>query len=299
MGNRKNEISRFSKLIKKKSIKRNLQNKRCFIARSDYISDNISQFGNFCLALGKFKNSLPKNCLRRHRIEFLVLKKWKIEPMKTFHQFLFASLLILFSSSFATCCGDITSGSLESGAIAPSGGGGGSAEVRDARVSVSASLLKVSGVFELTNGSLGVGNSRGSFFRIGGDYDLEPNEAFALDYDFNVMLRGGGTVNFTTTATTMFNGVEEVLSNSQTISEDGTYHLTFGQLGVIAETAGSGSWTGQFSFDWLEIPPDATLTVEVPTNSIDFSIRSVPEPNTFAMAMVLAVGFVSRRRRTS
>jgi hypothetical protein len=221
--------------------------------------------------------------------------------MRTLQQFLVANLLIFLSSSMSICCADITSGSLEANAIAPSGGIGGSATVEDARVSASSDLLKISGVFKLENGDGGVGNSRGSYFKIAGGYDLEANEAFGLDYEIIVDLNGGGRVDFTTTATTNFNGVEEVLSNSETITGAGSYRLTFGQLGVVADTAGSGTWEGEFTFDWLDAPAEAELTVTVPTNSIDFSIQTqaVPEPNTFGLAMALALGVVSRRRRSS
>jgi hypothetical protein len=219
--------------------------------------------------------------------------------MKILQQFIFAKSLVFLASSLSICCGDITSGSLDVNAIAPSGGLGGSAIVEDANVNATADLLKISGVFKLENGDGGVGNSTGSYFKIAGGYDLEANEAFGLDYEIIVNLVGGGTVDFTTTATTNFNGVEEVLSNSESIAQAGVHTLTFGELGFAADTAGSGTWEGEFTFDWLNAPAGAELTVTVPTNSIDFSIQpqSVPEPNTFAVAMALAMGLVSRRRR--
>lgn len=219
--------------------------------------------------------------------------------MKSFQQFVLANLGVFLFSSLSICSADITSGLLEVNAVAPRGGGGGSAVVNDAKVSATADLLKVSGVFELRNGDLGVGNSTGSYFRIAGGYDLEANEAFGLDYEFNVTLVGGGTVDFTTTAKTTFNGVEEMLSNSESITEAGTYHLNFGQLGNMAGTAGSGTWEGEFTFDWSNASPGATLTVEVPTNSIDFSIQAqaVPEPSTLGLVMAVVMGLVAQRRR--
>ena len=214
--------------------------------------------------------------------------------MKLFRLFLATSFLVFLTSS--SCWGDITSGIVTSNV----NGIGGKASVTSG-LSISSSLIKVSGGFELDRPTgLGgeFGSSTGNFLKIDGEFDLDPGEAFGLGYDFDVNLSGGGTVIFTTTATTQFIGETETLMDMQTIAEDGNYNLTFDTLGVVADESGSGTWNGEFTFDWIDVPAGASLTVTIPNNSIDFSVQSVPEPSSIAMVFALALGFVSRRTRS-
>lgn len=203
--------------------------------------------------------------------------------------------LLAFSISTSSQAETITGAIAESEVFAVSGGGVSSST----RLSVAPDLLKLSGEFELTTSNIGGGSSTGNFVNLTGDYNLQPGQAFSLGYDYNVSLTGGGVVELTTTALTNFNGVEESLTSTETVSESGDFNFSFVDLATFADTAGSGTWSGNFSFNWLNAPSNSRLFIEIPNNSIDFAVTSVPEPNAMGLALAAAVTFVSRRRKSS
>lgn len=87
----------------------------------------------------------------------------------------------------------------------------------------------------------------------------------------------------------------------ETITSDGQFNFTFAELGFEATEFVSGTWTGQFSFDWENIPSGASLDIVIPNNSIDFRVTSataIPEPSSLGPALVCSLGLLDRRRKT-
>jgi hypothetical protein len=140
----------------------------------------------------------------------------------------------------------------------------------------------------------------GNTLDVVGDVTLNAGDAFSLAYDYNVTLVGGGTVTLTTTATTDFGGQVDTLTSVETITNPGEFNFTFADLGFEATELVSGTWTGQFSFDWVDIPSGASLDIVIPNNSIDFAVSSatpIPEPSSLGLAMACGLGLLARRRK--
>lgn len=188
---------------------------------------------------------------------------------------------------------------------APNGGG----VTNSLQVGVSPDEIKLFGDIGMTsttstvNGVLvdTITSTLGNTLDVVGDVTLNAGDAFSLAYDYNVTLVGGGTVTLTTTATTDFGGQIDTLTSVETITSPGEFNFTFADLGFEATEFVSGTWTGQFSFDWVNIPSGSSLDIVIPNNSIDFRVTSataIPEPGSLGLALACSLGLLARRRKT-
>lgn len=188
----------------------------------------------------------------------------------------------------------ISGGSIISDVNAPVGGLGGSVS-NSVGVSSSPSLIKFVGDIDIT--TVGGGSSLGNTLDIAGALTLDSQEAFILSYDFDITILGGGTIQFTVTGMTDFEGVTQTVSNTESFSGPGVYEVSFSDLGFVAEESVSGTWTGQLSFDWIDAPAAAALNISIPNESIDFEVGAIPEPTTGLLALFALTGFLARRHR--
>lgn len=211
------------------------------------------------------------------------------------------AFIVAVSVPALTSAATITSGAVRSSVSAPSGILGGSAS-NGVSLTVSPTLLKLVGDIDLT--TVDGGSTRDNTLILEGEVSLEQGDAFSLAYDYDVFLTGGGTVNLTTTAITNFDGVINTLTNTETVDTlnpvDEPFSFTFAQLGFEASTAVTGTWTGEFRFDWIDAPADSSLKISIPNNSIDFAVvdaSAIPEPASGSVLLLAAISGLTFRRR--
>ena len=179
----------------------------------------------------------------------------------------------------------------------PSGGPGlpGGSVQNTVQAVTSTTLIKFVGDIDIV--TAGGGSTLGNTLDISGSLSLEPGESFVLSYDFSAAILGGGTFSYTVTGTTNFGGNVQTVTSSDSVSGVGSFDFNFSELGFVAEESVSGTWTGQLSFDWTDIPADSELNVTIPNDSIDFEVTSVPEPSLGMLALLGSLSLIGRRRR--
>ena len=65
----------------------------------------------------------------------------------------------------------------------------------------------------------------------------------------------------------------------------------------FTEPGQTGSFSGYLHINWTGYSPTDTFSINIPQNSIDVTYLAVPEPTTFILMILAAVGWSLYRRR--
>jgi hypothetical protein len=124
-------------------------------------------------------------------------------------------------------------------------------------------------------------------------------DVMTTNYDFSVTYTGGTVYmsyinSFADPSLNAYQGFGQFVTSGQLISGS-----TVSNPSSSSQLLINNNWEVDLGFNWQGYAPGDTFSINIPSNSIDVTISSVPEPATATILILPAMALLRRRRMAS